>query len=130
MTENEKLIMAIEEHKRRHPETEDETLVALGRQLYPKEEQKQRGSHALKDQDRERREAAELAKVRTIIAQTTQEPYKSREQQAEERRVVSRGEPFPFWKKLPNFMPTGIFSEVKASKMAEIAADKEQKRGV
>lgn len=97
MSENERLRQALEEHKRRHPEIEEETLVALGRVLYPKEEQ-QRGIHAIREEERVKREAheAELAKARAIIAHAkeepvvrefriTQEPYESREQVANKK---------------------------------------------
>lgn len=103
MSENEKLRQALEEHKKRHPETEEETLVALGRVLYPKEE-KPRGSHALREEERLKREAheAELAKARAIIKQAqeepvvrefriTQEPYQSREQLANQRITNATG---------------------------------------
>ena len=97
MSEKEQLIWALEEHKRRHPETEEETMVALGRVLYPKEE-RQRGSHALREEERQKREAEreEMAAARAIIKQaqeepavrefrTTQDTYKSREQVANEK---------------------------------------------
>ena len=123
MSENEKLRQALEEHKRRHPETEEETLVTLGRVLYPKEEQ-QRGSHALREEERVKREAheAELAKARAIIAQAqeepvrpTQEPYQSREQLANRRITGS----------------TGILSVIRERRgFKEIFEEKEEKRGV
>jgi len=125
MSENERLRQALEEHKRRNPDLEEETMVALGRVLYPKEEQ-QRGSHALREEEYQKREAEreEMAKARAIIKQaqeepavrefrTTQEPYKSREQIANEKRKGS----------------TGILSVIREKRgFKEIFEEKEGKR--
>lgn len=121
MSENERLRQALEEHKKRHPETEEETLVALGRVLYPKEEQ-QRGSHALHEEEYQKRELErkEMEKVRAIIAHAKeepvrQEPYQSREQLANQR--------------IPN--STGILSVIREKRgFKEIFEEKEGKRGV
>ena len=127
MSENERLRQALEEHKRRHPETEEETMVALGRVLYPKEEQ-QRGSHALREEEYQKREAEreEMAAARLIIKQaqeepavrefrTTQDTYKSREDLAKERT--------------PN--ATGILSVIREKRgFKDIFEDKERRRGV
>jgi hypothetical protein len=116
MSENEQLIWALEEHDKKYPVVTRGEPVPFWKDLEP-----QRGSHALRDQDRERRELAvareKIEQVKNSAVRdfrTTQEPYKSREEIANKKIKGA----------------TGILAEIRARRkgFADIFEEKEGKK--